>query len=309
MLLGEGQRRRSAASEWRYRLSGRSTSYRAGAQGSGLCAALEPQGTGITRRTSGPQGADCPVCDPALASTAAEAPVITVDTKKRGWAHNFKNAGRVRSRAATEVNMHDFPASRHVHPRYKHGSVAAPVASSWERGGGYIAYPQATALLLLAERIGIPCRPHYLKQQSQERLRDRPGPYGTIGHYPAGCPEWNRAEHRLFGPMSLRWVGIPPRPRDTLLNYTQVPHGAWHGLASTPGTTTATVLTMRAPLHEQVSRTAGVSPMPIRTPTIWDAMLSAPPQRLPCARATRPLPALHHQESGNPSFDRSEGLK
>jgi hypothetical protein len=45
---------------------------------------------------------------PALA--AAGQPIISVDTKKKEWMGDFKNAGQVWCQQAIEVNGQDFPS-------------------------------------------------------------------------------------------------------------------------------------------------------------------------------------------------------
>lgn len=194
--------------------------------------------------------------------TAAELPVISVDTKKKELVGNFKNAGQVWSRAATAVNVHDFRSDalgRAVpyglyDPRHNRGTVAVGTSADtpqfavemiaqWWETEGRAAYPRATALLLLADGGGSNgCRPRCWKQQLQTRLCDHLGLTVTVCHYPTGCSKWNPVEHRLFGPISLNWAGIPLRTWDTVLNYLQ-------------GTTTTTGLTVRAFLHDQVYRT------------------------------------------------------
>ena len=39
----------------------------------------------------------------------------------------------------------------------------------------------------------------------------------TVCHYPTGASKWNPVEHRLFGPISVNWAGIPLRSFETML--------------------------------------------------------------------------------------------
>lgn len=191
--------------------------------------------------------------------TAAGLPVISIDTKKKELVGNFKNAGRVWSRAATAVNVHDFrsDALGRAVPYglydlgHNRGTVAVGTSADtpqfavemiaqWWETEGRATYPRATELLLLADGGGSNgYRPRCWKQQLQDRLCDHLGLTVTVCHYPTGCSKWNPVEHRLFGPISLNWAGIPLRTWDTVLHYLQ-------------GTTTTTGLTVRAFLHDQV---------------------------------------------------------
>lgn len=40
----------------------------------------------------------------------------------------------------------------------------------------------------------------------------------TVCHYPTGASKWNPIEHRLFGPISKNWEGIPLKTLETVLN-------------------------------------------------------------------------------------------
>jgi hypothetical protein len=180
-------------------------------------------------------------------------PIISVDTKKKELVGNFKNGGRVWSREADAVNIHDFRGEglgRAV--RYgiydvtaNQGSVyvgssgdtpqfAVEAIARWWEGTGCTVYPDTDRLLILADAGGSNgCRPRLWKQQVQERVCDRLGLTVTVCHYPTGCSKWNPIEHRLFGPISLNWAGKPLRTWETILGYLRA-------------TTTATGLTVAA---------------------------------------------------------------
>jgi hypothetical protein len=180
-------------------------------------------------------------------------PVISVDTKKKELIGNFKNAGRAWSPEAEAVNVHDFlgdALGRAVpygvyDPTHNRGAVyvgssgdtaalAVDAVARWWDTVGRATFPQADHLLILADAGGSNgCRLRLWKQQLQERVCDRLGLTVTVCHYPTGCSKWNPIEHRLFGPISLNWAGIPLR--------------TWEGLlALIRGTTTATGLDVHA---------------------------------------------------------------
>ena len=184
---------------------------------------------------------------------AAGWPIISVDTKKKELVGNFKNAGRPWCRAATAVNVHDFPqdalgravpygiydVTRNRGTVYVGESADTPAfaveaIARWWADEGRAAYPDAPHLLILADAGGSNgCRPRRWKEQLQAHLSDRLGLAVTVCHYPTGCSKWNPIEHRLFGPISVNWAGQPLCTWETLLGYLR-------------GTTTATGLEVQA---------------------------------------------------------------
>jgi Rhodopirellula transposase DDE domain len=196
------------------------------------------------------------------AFAAAGSPLIRVDTKKKAWIGDFKNAGQTWCQRPLEVNVHDFPrdalgravpdgiydVQRHVGAVYVGASADTPafavmaIGHWWEDIGGS-ADPQARQLLILADAGGSNgCRPRLWKEQLQRQLCDRLGLSVTVCHYPTGCSKWNPIEHRLFSHMSLNWAGQPLRTLETMLS-------------SVRGTTTATGLRVTASLIEDVYET------------------------------------------------------
>ena len=194
--------------------------------------------------------------------SAAGLPQISVDTKKKELIGQFKNAGRVWSQAAEAVNVHDFrpdalgravpygiyDLTRNRGTVYVGQSADTPrfavdLLARWWVDEGQAAYPEASELLILADSGGSnSARSRVWKQQLQDQLCDRYGLAVTVCHYPTGCSKWNPIEHRLFGPISLNWVGRPLATWDTMLGYLQ-------------GTTTETGLTVRAALHDGAYQT------------------------------------------------------
>jgi Rhodopirellula transposase DDE domain len=196
------------------------------------------------------------------AFSAAGLPQISVDTKKKELIGQFKNAGRVWSRDAEPVNVHDFrpDALGRAVPygiydlTQNRGTVyvgqsadtprfAVDLLTRWWVDEGKAAFPEATELLILADSGGSnSARSRVWKHQLQEQLCDRHGLTVTVCHYPTGCSKWNPIEHRLFGPISSNWAGHPLATWDTLLGYVQA-------------TTTTTGLTVRAALHDRTYQT------------------------------------------------------
>jgi hypothetical protein len=155
-------------------------------------------------------------------------PILSVDTKKKELIGNFKNNGTTWSQAGREVNAHDFltDAEYRAAPyglydvMANRGHVvigtsadtpafAVDAIASWWRRIGSRRYPDVGSLLLLADSGGSNgCRPRLWKYRLQH-LADRYGLVVTVCHYPRGASKWNPIEHRLFGPISVNWSGIP----------------------------------------------------------------------------------------------------
>jgi hypothetical protein len=194
--------------------------------------------------------------------SAAGLPQISVDTKKKELIGRFKNAGRVWGQTPEAVNVHDFrqDALGRAVPygiydlTHNRGTVyvgqtadtprfAVDVVVRWWVEEGHRAFPDATALLILADGGGSnSARSRVWKRHLQEQLCDRFGLAVTVCHYPTGCSKWNPIEHRLFGPISLNWAGHPLATWEIMLGYLG-------------GTTTETGLRVRAALHDRVYQT------------------------------------------------------
>jgi Rhodopirellula transposase DDE domain len=158
-----------------------------------------------------------------------QAPIISVDTKKRELVGRFKNAGRVWSREPIQVLDHDFPSlGQGVAIPYgvydlqaNRGCVTVGTSRNtpafavesirrWWLRDGRRRYPHSSRLLILADNggsNGAAC--HLWKQALQEKLVDPFGLFVTVCHYPSGASKWNPIEHRLFSEISKHWAGQP----------------------------------------------------------------------------------------------------
>ena len=164
-------------------------------------------------------------------------PILSVDSKKKELIGQFQNAGAVWCRKGTEVNAHDFPSDA----QYKavpyglydvlanRGHVVVgtsadtpafavdSIAAWWSRIGSR-RYPAGCPLLVLADSGGSDgCRPRLWKYRLQG-LADRYGVVVNVCHYPRGASKWNPVEHRLFGPISVNWAGIPLESPEVMLS-------------------------------------------------------------------------------------------
>lgn len=164
-------------------------------------------------------------------------PIISVDSKKKELIGNFKNAGQRWCVSPERVSAHDFEyealgkavpygiydLQHHQGTVYVGQSADTPqfaveaIASWWQTIGTPL-FPDAPCLLILADAGGSNgCRPRLWKQQLQQQLADACGLEVTVCHFPTGASKWNPVEHRLFGPISINWAGIPLRTFDTML--------------------------------------------------------------------------------------------
>lgn len=166
-------------------------------------------------------------------------PLISIDSKKKELIGNFYNAGRAWRRDAEKVSDHDFrsTASTLAIPygiydvRANHGFVVVGTSHDtaefavdniawWLKSSGARRYAEIKELLIFCDTggsNGYRCR--MWKHTIQERLCDAFGIAVTVCHYPTGASKWNPIEHRLFGPISSNWAGVPLRSVETMLNY------------------------------------------------------------------------------------------
>jgi hypothetical protein len=189
---------------------------------------------------------------------AERLPILSVDAKKKELVGNFANRGSAWVQQPLLVNAHDFltDALCRVTPYGLYDVLAntghvvvgtsantpefavAAIARWWGRFGCR-RYRDAGELLILADAGGNNgCRPRLWKAALQEQLADRFGLEVTVCHYPTGASKWNPVEHRLFGPISNNWSGVPLRTPEVLLGHLR-------------GTTTTTGLVVTAEWWEQ----------------------------------------------------------
>ncbi len=174
-------------------------------------------------------------------------PIVSVDTKKKELIGNFRNEGRVWCRSGTEVNAHDFLSDAQcravpyglydvvanrghvvVGTSADTPAFAVDALGQWWGQIGCKRYPGAGALLVLADAGGSNgCRPRLWKYRLQQ-LADRYGLVVSVCHYPTGASKWNPVEHRLFGPISTNWAGIPLHSPEVML-------GCLRGTTTTTG--------------------------------------------------------------------------
>ena len=164
-------------------------------------------------------------------------PAISVDTKHKELIGDFKNPGQTWVIEPIEVNAHDFPqdalckaAPYGVYDVGRnHGFVHVGLSSDtpqfavdsirqWCLTHGRKHYCQMSELLILADSGGSNgYRLRHFKKLLQEKIADAFNIKITVCHFPRGASKWNPVEHRLFGPISCHWAGIPLRSLKLLL--------------------------------------------------------------------------------------------
>lgn len=166
-------------------------------------------------------------------------PILSIDSKKKELIGNFAQAGVAWVAEPYQVNAHDFVSDAQYRaapyglydvlanqghmvvgtsadtPRF-----AAEAVARWWGRYGCRRYRSAGVLLLLADGGGSNgYRPRLWKASVQELLADRYGLVVTVCHYPTGASKWNPVEHRLFGPISTNWAGVPLQSPEIMLGF------------------------------------------------------------------------------------------
>jgi len=161
---------------------------------------------------------------------AGRQPVISVDTKKKELAGNFKNGGREwRPRGdPEEVRVHDFLIKElgravpygvydlaanegWVSVGIDHDTAAFAVQTirSWWHNVGHPQYPGASCLTITADGGGSNGSRVRLWKYQLQKLADELGIEINVHHLPPGTSKWNKIEHRLFSFISMNWRAKP----------------------------------------------------------------------------------------------------
>ncbi len=169
---------------------------------------------------------------------AKNQPIISVDAKKREQIGNFKNPGTTWTIDPVQVKDHDFPEKEGIKivpygiydVQKNDGMVVIGESANtaefavtsivkWWEEWGQKQWPGAKELLILADGGGgNGSRSRMWKYALQCDFVDKFGIEVTVCHYPPGTSKWNPVEHRLFGPLSNTWAGIPLRSIATVID-------------------------------------------------------------------------------------------
>ena len=197
--------------------------------------------------------------DTVTAYTAAGAPVVSIDCKKKELVGQYKNNGQAwRPEGDPErVDVHDFLGEGgkaipygvydvdantgwvNVGVDHETAAFAVNTLRSWWNSVGASAYPDATRLLITADSGGGNGNRRRTWKTELAALAAETGLHITVCHLPPGTSKWNKIEHRLFSQITRNWPGRPLTTHETILNLI----GA---------TTTTTGLSVTAELGEGV---------------------------------------------------------
>ena len=165
-------------------------------------------------------------------------PAVSVDTKKKELAGEYKNGGReYRPKGQPEkADVHDFKGELgrvspygvyDVHDNSGWVSVGISADTSefavetirrWWNSMGYDRYPEASELFITADCGGINGYRTRLWKLELQRLAEELGIPITVCHFPPGTSKWNKIEHRLFSFITLNWRGKPLLAHQVIVN-------------------------------------------------------------------------------------------
>ena len=170
---------------------------------------------------------------------AQQAPVISVDAKKRELVGEFKTGGQEwrKKGKPVVVNAYDFRSLSQgvaipygaydeqckrgfVNVGISHDTAEFAVASirQWWRRVGRRHYSHARTLLICADGGGSNGSRNRAWRIYLQQFSDETGLAITVCHYPPGTSKWNKIEHRMFSFISLNWRGQPLVSYETVVN-------------------------------------------------------------------------------------------
>ena len=179
------------------------------------------------------------ISEQAGAHQAAGQPVISVDTKKKELAGEFRNGGREwrPEGEPARVSTHDFPDlelgkaipygvydvaanAGWVNAGTDHDTAAFAVESvrRWWNSAGKAAYPDASRLLVTADAGGSNGYRTRAQKAELAAFALEAGLPVTVCHFPPGTSKWNKIEHRLFSHITLSWRGRPLASHEVIVN-------------------------------------------------------------------------------------------
>jgi transposase len=157
-------------------------------------------------------------------------PAVSVDTKKKELAGNYRNGGREWRPAGDPVLVrdHDFPDQElgkaipygiydlaantgwvNVGTDHDTAEFAVESVRRWWNDAGRTAYPHARRLLITADSGGSNSSRTRAWKHQLAALALETGLEITACHFPPGTSKWNKIEHRLFSHITMNWRGRP----------------------------------------------------------------------------------------------------
>ncbi len=175
----------------------------------------------------------------ALAFMADNAPVISVDCKKKELIGNFKNAGTewFPKGKSPEVKVYDFidkelgkAVPYGVYDIAKNeGWVSVGISKdtaefavnsirNWWQQMGKEQYPLADRLLVTADGGGSNSSRSRLWKKELQTLATETGLEIHVCHFPPGTSKWNKIEHRMFSYITKNWRAKPLESLEVIVN-------------------------------------------------------------------------------------------
>ena len=166
-------------------------------------------------------------------------PVVSVDTKQKELAGDFKNGGREwhPEGRPEKSRVHDFPQDAMgkaipygiydmgrneawVNVGRDHDTPAFAVASlrRWWRVMGKSRYAQARELLITADAGGSNGYRSRVWKHELQKFADETRLRIHVSHFPPGTSKWHKIEHRLFCHITQNWRGKPLRTFETIVD-------------------------------------------------------------------------------------------
>ena len=158
------------------------------------------------------------------------APVISVDCKKKELIGNFKNAGTewLEKGEAPEVKVYDF-IDKELGKAVPYGiydiaknegwvsvgiskdtaEFAVNSIRTWWQQMGQEQYPTANKLLVTADGGGSNSSRSRLWKKELQTLATEIGLEIHVCHFPPGTSKWNKIEHRMFSHITKNWRAKP----------------------------------------------------------------------------------------------------
>jgi transposase len=175
----------------------------------------------------------------ALSFMADNAPVVSVDCKKKELIGNFKNSGTdwfVQGNAP-EVKVYDFidkelgkAVPYGVYDMAKNeGWVSVGISKdtaefavnsirNWWQQMGKEQYPLANKLLVTADGGGSNSSRSRLWKKELQILSTELGLEVHVCHFPPGTSKWNKIEHRMFSYITKNWRAKPLESLEVIVN-------------------------------------------------------------------------------------------
>lgn len=180
----------------------------------------------------------------ALCFMQENAPVISVDCKKKELIGNFKNSGvdRVAGRwhkkgEAPQVQVYDF-MDKNLGKAVPYGiydiaknqgwvsigiskdtaEFAVNSIRTWWQQMGKQQYRQAQKLFITADGGSSNSSRSRLWKKELQAFASETGLEIKVCHFPPGTSKWNKIEHRLFSFISKNWRGKPLESLEVIVN-------------------------------------------------------------------------------------------